>query len=295
MLEIIHQGYSLEFQSTPPRGSLRLTPGGPRDGPIRQEVRQLLKKNAIEVVPAREGGGFYSRFFLRPKKSGGSRPILNLRPLNKHLVKRYFKMDHFATIRPHLKRGWFAVSIDLSDAYLHIPVKASHRKFLRFALSPTERYQFLCLCFGLRTAPRVFTKVAAEIGAFMHKLGVYMFQYLDDWLLIHPVEAVLKEQLAMLIQTVEKLGFLINWQKSDLEPSRHFTYLGVLFNLHKGLAFPSKDRLDRLEEAISSIQSNHGGQVGMWLHMLGIMASCIEIVPWARLRMRPIQMFLLAK
>ena len=35
--------------------------------------------------------------------------------------------------------------------------------------------------------------------------------------------------------------------------------------------------------------------VALWLHLLGVMASCIGIVPWARLKMRPIQLFLLTQ
>ncbi len=50
---------------------------------LRSEVMTLLEKGAIEMVPpALSESGFYSRYFLVPKKDGGLRPILDLRRLN---------------------------------------------------------------------------------------------------------------------------------------------------------------------------------------------------------------------
>jgi hypothetical protein len=39
---------------------------------ILEEVKKLLGKGAIELVPSgQEGQGFYSTFFIVPKKDGG--------------------------------------------------------------------------------------------------------------------------------------------------------------------------------------------------------------------------------
>ncbi|XP_026116256.1 uncharacterized protein LOC113094840 [Carassius auratus] len=55
---------------------------------MEQEVKPLLAKNAIEqVYPPDRASGFYSRYFIVPKKDGGLRPILDLRLLNQ---------DHFS-------------------------------------------------------------------------------------------------------------------------------------------------------------------------------------------------------
>jgi hypothetical protein len=204
-------------------------------------------------------------------------------------------MDHLGAILPSLQEGLWAVSIDLTDAYLHVPIRASHQRFLRFALMSGEHFQFRCLCFGLRTAPRVFTKMVAELGAVLRQQGVTIFQYLDDWLLVHRDRQVLLDNLYLLLGTVTRTGFLVNWAKSDLVPSRTFVYLGVAFNLEAGLISPSPDRLLRLLDALAFIRSHRGGPVWAWLHLLGILASCIGIVPWARLRMRPLQLFLLSQ
>ncbi len=47
---------------------------------LRAEMMNLLVKGAIEVVsPAQSESGFYSCYFLIPKKDGGLRPILDLK------------------------------------------------------------------------------------------------------------------------------------------------------------------------------------------------------------------------
>ena len=76
--------------------------------------------------------GFYSRLFFVPKKSGGHRPIIDLSILNRFLIIPKFKMESVHSIRAALDQGSFVFSLDLSDAYFHIPIHPRSRKFLRF-------------------------------------------------------------------------------------------------------------------------------------------------------------------
>ena len=145
--------YYIKFQSTPPPRSLRIIHSADQDNPICQEVTKHLEKKAVEKVPYSATGGYCSTFFLRPKKTGGLRPILNLKPLNKYLVTKSFKIDHIGVIVNSLWKSLYAVSLDLTNTYLHIAIRYSHRKYLRFALSKTERFQFRVLCFGVQTTP----------------------------------------------------------------------------------------------------------------------------------------------
>ena len=98
---------------------------------MRAEVTALLAKGAIEIVPPAEmRSGFYSPYFIVPKKSGGLPPILDLRVLNRSLHRLPFKMltakRIFECVRP---QDWFA-AIDLKDAYFHVSILPRHRPFL---------------------------------------------------------------------------------------------------------------------------------------------------------------------
>jgi hypothetical protein len=57
---------------------------------------------------------YISPIFLVPKKSGGMRPILNLKKLNAaHLNTPYFRMETVEDVRQALRPGHWAASIDL--------------------------------------------------------------------------------------------------------------------------------------------------------------------------------------
>ena len=76
----IRLGYAIQFARSPPRYSgVRFTMVGGNAPVMRAEVATLLAKGAIEIVPPAEmRSGFYSPYFIVPKKSGGLRPVLGL-------------------------------------------------------------------------------------------------------------------------------------------------------------------------------------------------------------------------
>lgn len=101
---------------------------GRNDHFIDQEVEALLSKEAIEEVPL--SLSYISPIFLIPKKSGGMRPILNLKKLNaSYLDTPYFRMETVEDVRHALRPGDWATSIDLKDAYFHVPLHHSTCKF----------------------------------------------------------------------------------------------------------------------------------------------------------------------
>jgi hypothetical protein len=105
----------------------------------------------VEEVPVSSiDPGFYSRLLIVPKKTGGMRPVIDLSILHTCLVVLHFKMETNRSIRASILPGMWTTSLDLSDAYFHIPICHSYRRYLRFAWD-NRVYQF-----GLSTAPLVF-------------------------------------------------------------------------------------------------------------------------------------------
>ncbi len=89
---------------------------------LRSEVMTLLEKEAIEMVPpALSESGFYSRYFLVPKKDGGLRPILDLRCLNHALMRRPFRMITLKQILSQIRTGDWFCSLDLLRLILSHP------------------------------------------------------------------------------------------------------------------------------------------------------------------------------
>ena len=98
---------------------------------MHSEIQKLLEKKVIEVSNE-EKYQFVSNVFLRPKKDGSFRMILNLKNFNSTLPYHHFKMDSVQTCICLVTPGVFMASLDLKDAYYSVPVSLETRKFLKF-------------------------------------------------------------------------------------------------------------------------------------------------------------------
>ena len=138
---------------------------------LQQAVDALLLKGAIERVTNVASLGYYSRLFLVPKKTGDLRPVIDLSTLNRHMVVPHFKMETQGSVRSAIRSQEWTVSIDIRDAYLHVPMHQAVCKYLRFVVNK-KVYQFTCLPFGLATSPREFTKLLRPVVALLRQQGV---------------------------------------------------------------------------------------------------------------------------
>jgi hypothetical protein len=172
---VVSLGYKLEFTQNPPHQSFTKQTILPKDRVQRavllEEVEKLLGKRAIYKIFPPFQTGFWATFFLAPKKTGDWRPIINLMPLNLYIRPKRFRMESLSTVMKTFMLDHWAVTIDLKDAYLHIPIHISHHRWLRFMIAG-QAYAFGCLPFGLSTAPRVFTRVVKALGALLRRRGV---------------------------------------------------------------------------------------------------------------------------
>ena len=156
---------------------------------MREQITLMLQKNAITEVPP-NSPGFYSNIFLVGKASGGWRPFIDLKNLNAHIHASHLPMFTTNSVLSSVRKGDYTFKIDLQDAYFHVPIHPSSRKYLRFAFED-KVYQFRVLPFGLNTAPQVFTRLGHTVTGYLHCLGISVIPYLDNWLIHHPDRQVL--------------------------------------------------------------------------------------------------------
>ena len=263
----------------------------PRNQVLQGQIEDLLAKGAIEEVRDTTSPGFYSRLFVVPKKSGGWRPIIDLSLLNTFLVVRKFKMETPASIRSALRPGMWVFSLDLKDAYFHIPIHPSSRKFLRICFLG-KVYQFRALPFGLSSAPWLFTKVMAEVKGLVHQEATSLFQYLDDWLGDSDQESSCRRRALLLRRLCLHLGLVVNDEKSELIPKQRFTFVGILFDLVLGMVFPTEDNLAKVDAAVRTLRSAGALPAHVWQSVLGTLGSQDHLVPLGRLHLRPFQLHL---
>ncbi|CAM4608132.1 unnamed protein product [Leuciscus chuanchicus] len=285
-LNVIWHGYTLQFKCRPPRfrGVIQSLTLPQNAHVLRQEVCNLLEKGAIESVsPSERESGFYSRYFVVPKKGGGLHPILDLRPVNRALHKRIL-----AQIRPG---DWFA-SVDLKDAYFHIQIVKRHRRFLRFAFENSV-YQYTVLPFGLALAPRTFSKCVDAALSPLRSSGMRVLNYLDDWLVLAQSKEMLVSHVEALLRHLEMLGLRVNVQKSVLTPSQTTTFLGVHLD-----SVGMRARLSPERAGSSSLGLFRPGRLvplKEFQRLLGRMAAASSVCHLGLLHMRLLQHWLKAR
>ncbi len=292
ILKTIQFGYRLQFAASPPhfRGIIHSQVREKLKHVLQEEIYSLLKKRAIRVVPPEQShNGFYSRYFLVPKKGTQAlRPILDLRALNKYLRKYKFRMLTHSTLLKLVRHGDWFTSIDLKDAYFHIKIYPPHRKFLRFAFLGVA-YEYLVLPFGLSLSPRVFVKCTEAALTPLREKGIRLATYIDDWLVTARSEQEAREHTVMLLEHIQKLGLELNIEKSVLIPTQSITYLGLSLNSVTFRARLSEDRVRKFTRCMTDFQRGNSVSFRTCLRLLGLMASALIVVPLGRLFMREFQ------
>lgn len=144
--------------------------------------------------------------FLRPKKDGNYRLILNLKQLNENIEYAHFKMEILCTALRLIQPGCYMGSVDLSDAYYNVNITVSDRKFLRFIWKGTL-YQYTCLPNGLSSAPRLFTKLLKPVYASLRSKGYVSVAYIDDSYLQGETYEQCLQNIQETKEPFEQLGF----------------------------------------------------------------------------------------
>ena len=292
VVSILKEGYVLPFKVRPPLIREPLIVSGyanpTRDSHLQEAVQALIKKKAVERVRVRTSLAFFNRLFIVPKPNQKWRPILDLSTLNQFLCVKTFKMETPETIRTSLQQGEWVSSLDFSDAYFHIPIHFTSRKFLRFHFQ-NQSYQFRALPFGLSTAPMEFTAVVKEVKLMAQSQGIRIHQYLDDWLIQAPTEDSCHQGTQSLLALCQELGWMVNMQKSELEPQQVFDFVGYQYDLLNGLVRPTQNRWEALQQKVTGLLQNRSCRVRTFMSLIGLLTATEKQVPLGRLHMRPIQ------
>ena len=176
-------------------------------------------------------------------------------------------------------------SIDLKDAYLSVTIWEEHWKYLRFLWESTM-YEFQCLPFGLSSAPRVFTKLLKPVLARLRHQGVRLIMYLDDMLLIAQSPEELKKQLQLVTTLLELLEFVINQEKSQLQPTQLIQYLGFLIDSRGMRIKLTEQKVTQMVVTCRAIQEKQSLPVRELAKLIGKMTAASPAIfpapPWYR-------------
>lgn len=225
-----------------------------------------------------EEGQYISNIFLVPKPNGKFRFILNLKSLNNFVSTSHFKMEDLRTSTRLIHKDCFMTTIDLKESYLLIPVAAQHRKYLRFKFK--QLYEFTALPYGLCTAPSVFTKILKPVMSYIRNLGYVTVIYLDDIQCIARTYEECQTQTHHIIQILECLGFILNYEKSNLKPSRQCKFLGFIINSQNLTIKLPSEKEEKVIMMINQFMSQKSCKIRKLAQLLGTLTAACPAIPY---------------
>ncbi|KAJ2952630.1 hypothetical protein O0L34_g6958 [Tuta absoluta] len=286
----IIQGYRIPFITSPPL-KISQSPQFPVDSSVEmsQEISRMIAQGIIE--PAPDQVGFESHLFLVEKQNGSFRPVLNLKGLNRYLGKEYFRLTSMHKVPSFLQpRDWMC-KVDLHQAYFHVPVSESHRRFLRFAgifQGQLRYWQMTCLPFGLASAPMVFASLSNWVAHQLRQEGIRLLVYLDDFLLVSQCPHTLQKHVQRAVNLLQQLGWVINMEKSSTVPSQSLEFLGIQWDTRLNQKSLPEKKLHALEFCLHQMH-----QTVIWSslslqRLVGRLNFSSFVVPFGRFNRRNI-------
>ncbi|CAD6227235.1 GSCOCG00006046001-RA-CDS, partial [Cotesia congregata] len=273
-------GYQIPFkeppyQDTPPPEYH----GNDKDLEItKSEINKLLKIGAIEPCEPTPGQ-FLSSFFTIPKPDGSYRFIINLKNLNKFIDLVHFKMEDIRAAKQLVMLNAYLGSMDLKDAFYMIPIHKNFKKYLRF-LFLGKLFQFTCLQCGLCISPYIFTKIMKPVMNYLRRQGILLIIYLDDILIMDLLYERCLRNINKVIKILERLGLIINYNKSSLIPQNKCKYLGFNINT-KYLTLELTDKKkNQIISLLRNLKIGNRYKIREIAHILGVLVAACPAVAY---------------
>ena len=238
---------------------------------VNAEIAKLLAKGVI-VPAAQETEEFISTIFLRPKKDGTHRTILNLKACNEFIAYHHFKMDTLEAAVNMMRPGCFMASVDLKDAYYTVPIHPSHQKYLKFCFD-SAFYKYTCLPNGLASAPRIFTKLLKPVYATLRSMGHLNSGYIDDSYLQGDNSKECHRNVIDTIMLFTKLGFHIHPEKSVFIPSQKLTFLGFVLDSIAMTVTPTGEKVQRILSVCTTLLQTQMPTIRQVAEVIGTLVS----------------------
>ncbi len=123
-------------------------------------------------------------------------------------------------------------------------------------------------------------------------MGIRILNYLNDWLILAQLEAVLTSHKTHLLSHLRCLGLRVNFAKSILSPSQQVSFLGTVINSVQMAATVSAERATTIQRHTASFEEGTARPLKAFQRMLGHMAAASPVLQLCLLHMQPIQFWL---
>lgn len=129
--------------------------------------------------------------------------------------------------------------------------------------------------------PPTFTKIMKPVIHWLRSKGLISSIYLDDILCLGQTYESCLDDINQTIDLLEKLGFVINFEKSSIIPARRCKYLGFVINTSEFTLELTKEKREKLYKIITSFIGKQKCKIRDFAQLIGMLiAACPAIALW---------------
>ncbi|XP_022102113.1 uncharacterized protein LOC110985413 [Acanthaster planci] len=121
-------------------------------------------------------------------------------------------------------------------------------------------------------------RIAKTVAPYLRRHDVLIFQYLDNLLIVGHSPDEARACTSLTLDVTTRRGFLVNHDKSALDPAQRLTYLGAILDLHRGIAGRTPERILNLQQCVIQFLRSEAPPALAWLRLPGPMASRLRIL-----------------
>ena len=231
---------------------------------------------------------FLSPIFVRPKKNGEYRMILNLKGLNEYIPYHHFQMDTFEKTLNLITKDMYMASLDLRHAYYSIPLAEEIQRYFRFMWGD-KVYQYSACPNGLACLPRMFTKMMKPVFSRLRSQGYLNSGFIDDSLLCGETKEKCVENVDSTKTLMIRLGLMIHEEKSVLVPTKQILFLWNIIDSKTMTVYLPFDKVDRIIIECKALYNLSKTSIKTVAKVIGILVSTFSAVEYGKLHYRELE------
>lgn len=238
-----------EFSKSPP---IRINPY-PTSPDMQIKINKELDKMLTQGVIEKSKSDWSLSTVPVLKPTGEVRLCLDARRLNERTQRDAYPLPHQDRILSRLGSCRYLSTIDLTKAFLQIPLDIDSRKYTAFSVLGRGLFQFTRLPFGLVNSPATLARLMDDVLGY-GEMEPGVFVYLDDIVVVSETFEAHIRSLREVAERLKRANLSVNMEKSKF-CLQELPYLGYILS-SQGLR-PNPERVEAIinYERPSSIRS----------------------------------------
>ena len=197
---------------------------------VENELKKLQNNGSIRKLKKPYKNGWFSPIFLVPKKLNNDwRLILDCSELNVYLKYKKIRLDHIESALNLVTENCWLGSVDIRQCFNHVPICEDHWQYLMFSWNK-EIWCYTCCPNGLTNAPYKVTRITRALLKTLREKCVELICYIDDIFVRGSTRDGARKSIQLTVSTLEQAGFVLNYEKSVLQPTQSLVFLGFLID-----------------------------------------------------------------